>query len=329
MATIGSILHGAYGDYYEQLVCLKHFKRTHPADRLILFFASEHRYQELKVLDLSFADKVHAASALTSVPVDRFLQYQIKDEELQADVLAKLPAEILAKFDRAHLKPWSHMRAMDLRDPANDIGLSPEGRNRLPQVMEGNSLDDAVFQEHFTVGFLWRHRATQGAISSSGQTPEQIVLESKAQLFTELIHQYDAHVVVAGMNAVRTPENWYRIEAKFSDKRLNLPEEHCTYLKGLSWALELEIMRRCSLCIVMPSGFSEALWMKRSGPTVLVDPPPHYLAKLLWHRMLLFDVKSLADVWFQFRQPHTAARVMRYLERRGLLPLGALASRGA
>src|SRR6516164_2737758 len=90
MATIGSILHGAYGDYYEQLVCLKHFKRTHPADRLILFFASEHRYQELKVLDLSFADKVHAASALTSVPVDRFLQYQIKDEELQADVLAKL-----------------------------------------------------------------------------------------------------------------------------------------------------------------------------------------------------------------------------------------------
>jgi hypothetical protein len=99
-----------------------------------------------------------------------------------------------------------------------------------------------------------------------------------------------------------------------------LPADRCTYLKGLSWALELEIMRRCSLCLTMPSGFSEALWMKRARPTVLVDAPPHYLAKLLWNRMPLFDLQSLGDVWFQFHQPHTAQRVVRHLKRKGMLP---------
>ena len=79
MPTVGSILHGAYGDYYEQLLCLKQYKRSHPDTRLVLFFASEHRRKELAVLDLSFADEVHGAEALTATPVDRFFQFQIHD----------------------------------------------------------------------------------------------------------------------------------------------------------------------------------------------------------------------------------------------------------
>ena len=34
VTTIGSILHGAYGDYYEQLVCLKAYKRAHPGTQM-------------------------------------------------------------------------------------------------------------------------------------------------------------------------------------------------------------------------------------------------------------------------------------------------------
>src|SRR5205807_10624718 len=90
--------------------------------------------------------------------------------------------------------------------------------------------------------------------------------------------------------------------------------------KGLSWGLELEIIRRCALCVVMASGFSEALWMKRQGATVMVDTPPDYVAKLLWNRMPFFNLLRPSELWFQLRQPHTADRVLRYLRRRDLLP---------
>jgi hypothetical protein len=96
-------------------------------------------------------------------------------------------------------------------------------------------------------------------------------------------------------------------------------DDACVYLKGLSWGLELEIVRRCSLCIVMPSGFSETLLMKRSDATVLVDPPLHYLAKLLWNRMPFFGVWNMDNLAFYLRQPHTAERVLEYLHFRNLI----------
>jgi hypothetical protein len=320
MPTIGSILHGAYGDYYEQLVCLKHYKRSHPDVRLVLFFASEHRRRELSVLDLSFADEVHSADALTCVPVDRFFQFQINDPDLQHDVLANLPESLRAKLDwRVNRKPWTYLRSINLRAPDTDIELSAEGRERLPEVMAGNEIDDRLFHERVTVGFLWRYRNTHSAISPRRQTPAEVVRQTKSDLLNAMIRRYDAHIIVAGMNVARTAENWHRIEAKFTAAQLDLPAERCTYLKGLSWALELEIMRRCTLCFVMPSGFSEALWIKRHGPTVLVDAPPHYLVKLIWNRMPIFGVQSASDMWFQFRQPHTSERALRYLERKGTL----------
>lgn len=328
MDRVGSILHGAYGDYYEQMVCLKHYRKCNPDVRLILFFASEHRRRELEVFDLSFADEVYSASALQEVPVDRFLQFQVQDPELREEVLANLPAPILSRFDlKRNLKPWSFLRKIDLRDPANDVGLSEEGQKRLPTCMSENGVDESLFRTKFTVGFLWRYRGPGGAISPFMQTSEDESLRSKREVLSELISRYRAHVLICGMNVKRTKENFYRIEAKYTEKGLGLGGEGVTYLQGLSWGLELEILRRCSLCIVMPSGFSEALWIKRTGPTLLVDPPLHYLAKLVWHRMPLFNTLRPTDIAFQLRQPHTATRVLRRLRAKGFLP--PLATDGA
>ena len=94
----------------------------------------ESRKKELQVFDLSFADEVHSATAIPQTSVDRFFQFQIRDSELQHDVLSKLPGDILAKMDlQRHLKTWSMVRTIFRQDPATcDLGLSPWGRQRLP-----------------------------------------------------------------------------------------------------------------------------------------------------------------------------------------------------
>ncbi len=322
MATVGSILHGAYGDYYEQLVSLKQYKRKRPGTRLALFFASPKRLEELRVFDMSFADAIHLASELDGVHVDEFVQYQIRDGELQRDIISKLPVRISSKFDfTKNLKPWTVMRELDYRDPTSDIGLSDLGRERLPGCMRDNDIDPALFRERLTVGFLWRHRATgpDAAVSAFLQEPEERVLATKSELLQTLVRDHDAHVLICGMNLTVTDENRTRVDAKFTEKKLQLDPTRSTYLQGLSWGLELETLRRCSFCVVMPSGFSEALWMK-GAPVCLVDAPPHYVAKLVWNRMPLFDVlRSPRELAFQLRRPHDAARVIDRLTQRGLL----------
>jgi hypothetical protein len=323
MATIGSILHGAYGDYYEQMLCLKDHKRRHPDDRLVLFFESDARLRELAVFDLSFADQVHPARAIGEVPVDRYLQFQVKDEELKESVLTPKAEQLRGKLDtETNLKPWTVMKRMALHDPASDVGLSDFGRARLPDVVRENGLDERILERAFTVGFLWRYRAAgHGAAISNWRVPAaQVVRREKSALFEELIRRYDAHILVCGMNLTVTDENRTRVDAKFTDSRLDLDSPNVHYLKGLSWGLELEILRRARLCIVMPSGFSEALWIKRAGAICLVDAPPHYVAKVLYNRMPLFDLMRPSELYFQLRQPHTKERVLAYLRARSLLP---------
>lgn len=321
MERIGSILHGAYGDYYEQLLCLKALKRSNPAARLVLFFQSQARLQEMRVFDLSFADEIHLLRDVNRVRVDRFHQFQVREPELQED-LARLEPPALAGLDLSlNRKPWTTIRGLDFADPQTDIGLGDEGLARLPECMAQNGVDPELFERRFTVGFLWRYRDAGGAISPRGQAPEAEVRRTKSELLQRLIREYGAHVLVCGMNVRVTEENRARVDAKFTESTLDLDPAHSTYLKGLSWGLELEILRRCSLCIVMASGFSEALWMKRSGPTVLVDTPHHYLLKLLWNRMPFFGIRSPGELLFQLRQPHTASRVMDRLARIGALRL--------
>ncbi|HEY1922084.1 MAG TPA: hypothetical protein VGG44_04910 [Tepidisphaeraceae bacterium] len=313
--VVGSILHGAYGDYYEQMICLRHLKRLFPDVKLVLFFATESRRKELQVFDLSFADEVHSVADICNVPVEKFLQFQIRDRELNDDVLCKLPADILAKFDLTrNLKPWSFIRTIYRDAPADcDIPLSPYGVKRLPQCFEDNDLDESSFSDGFTVGFLWRYRKSGGAFSTKFQTPQEVIHRTKSELFSELVEQYGARIIVAGMNLRVTDENRERTDCKYSDRKLATPDNACTYLKGLSWGLELEIMRRCSLCLVMPSGFSEALFMKRDGPTILVDPAPSYLVRSLVNRTPFVRMGNLRNLFFCLRQPHSAERVMSYL----------------
>src|SRR5436190_10986128 len=183
MEKVCSIIHRAYGDCYEQMICLRYYKRTHPEVRLALFFASEARRKELQVFDLSFADEVHPAAAIPQVPLDRFFQFQIRDDELQQGILSKLPGNILAKMDlRRHLKTWSMVRTIFKQDSATcDLDLGPWGRQRLPGCLEESGLDESIFERRFTVGFLWRHRRPGSHVSTWCQTPEETVLRTKSE----------------------------------------------------------------------------------------------------------------------------------------------------
>jgi hypothetical protein len=321
--VVGSIVHAAYGDYYEQMICLRKLKRLHPELHLVLFFASESRLKELAVFDLSFADEVHHVNRICDVPVEKFLQFQVHDGELNEEVFAALPKDVLAKFDFTHnLKPWEFVRSMYRESIMDcDLPLSPLGFERLPQCFKENGLDESTFPDNFTVGFLWRYRNTRGwgGISSFMQTPEDQVHDEKSALFSTLAEKYGARIIIAGMDLRLTEENRVRTDCKFSERRLAVRNDACVYLKGLNWGLELEIMRRCTLCIVMASGFSEALLMKRDGPTVLVDPPVHYLAKLLWNGMPLFNAWNIHNLAFYLQQPHTAKRVLKHLDARKLI----------
>lgn len=322
MTTLGSILHGAYGDYYEQMLGLKYWKRRHPHDRLVLFFASESRLREMSVFDMSFADEVHLASAIGSVAVDRWFQYQVRDGELIEEVLEP-KREFLQNLDRDRLnKPWATLRRLNFREPETHVGLSDLGRERLPQCFRDNGIDEALFEKEFTVGFLWRYRPPTVSAQFKHRMPEQVVRQTKSELLSELVERWGARVLVCGMNLKVTDENRTRIDNKYSDRELDLDSSRVTYLKGLSWGLELEILCRCSLCIVMPSGFSEALWIKRynKGGVCLVDAPPQYLLRALYNRVPMFNLTSPRELFFQIRRPHTKERVLRYLLRRGMLP---------
>lgn len=311
---VGSILHGAYGDYFEQMVSLKHYKRQNPGIHLVLFFATKSRHRELQVFDLSFADEVHLAETIPEHPVDRFLQFQVRDRELQSDIIAKLPAQIQAQIDINKVnKPWQFLRRIDLKNPANDVGLSDYGRERLPECMRGNGIDDALFENNMTVGFLWRYRPAGDAISNFGQKSESVLMKTKSELLQHFIEKYQAKVLVCGMNVVTTEANRERTDRKYTDKHLDTDLDHTLYLRGLSWGLEIEIMKRCDLCFMMSSGFTEALWIKRTKPTLLMDGQPIYILKLLYNRMPFFDLWNPRSLLFQLRQPHTVKRVLNYL----------------
>jgi hypothetical protein len=109
------------------------------------------------------------------------------------------------------------------------------------------------------------------------------------------------------------------ISAKFASETLDIPEEHVTYLSGDGYASEMEIIANTDIQIVMPSGFSEPLWMRNGKRTLLVDPPPVYLLKLMKYRMPLFDNTHLASFYYNNLKKHASATVYKELQRRQLL----------
>lgn len=287
---LASILHGAYGDYYEQAVCLKNFRLHHPDTRIKLFAAAPHRLAELGVLDFSWAECFELYTEISTHRFDGFFQFQARDRELRDDVLSKLSSALVQQLDSDEDRiPWRCLRTILPLAPEQQLGLSDLGRSMLPKVVRENGIAPEVFQRP-TIGFLWRYRTAGGAIKGTHIDPMQLAAKY-SRLFRRLIDAYGCHILVCGMKVARTRENMRRIDAKYPEYGLDLPPAFSTHLKGLSWPLELEILSRCTVCVGNPSGFSEALWIKRGGGVMLVDPSLHYLAKALWHRVPLFNLQ--------------------------------------
>ncbi len=312
---VGSILHGAYGDYYEQAICLKHFRLTHPDTRLKLFAASPHRLNELSVLDWSFAECFEHWAAIPDERIDEFFQFQAHGSELR-EVLAALPAAVRRKVDeRTNRLPWRYLRSLLPLPPELKLGLSEAGRDRLPEIMRANSLSDAML-EGPTVSFLWRHRTASSFIRPFLQQSAEALVQKYSRVLRRAIETLGCRVLICGMKVKTTETNRYRVDAKFPEFGLDLPAETAFHLKGLSWAIEMEIASRATVCMGHPSGFTEALYLRRGGNVMLVDPPPHYLLKLLRHRMPFFDHLTPAGFLHLWTQPHSERRIFAMLRRR-------------
>jgi hypothetical protein len=292
--VVGSVLHGAYGDIYEQALCLKHYAANHPDVELKLFAATKTRLEAFRVLDLSFASSFELWTDIERRPdIEQFFQFQVFDSELKADVLSNLSHATLAKFDREHNNlPFIYMRDHRLVpvDECYQLGLSENGRTELGRVAAANGVADAIWEKP-TIGFLWRYRRPdQKAVSGFGQKPQEKLVRTYSKMFRDLIERCDCHVLICGMNVVTDPTNIERTDNKYPAFGLDLPPDRSTYLKGLSWPLELEIASRATACCGHASGFSEGMWLKRGGNVVLMDAPPHYLAKAAYYRVPLFDL---------------------------------------
>ncbi len=293
---VASILHGAYGDHYEQVICLRHYALTHPDVELKLFASRQSRMESFRALDLSFASSFQLWTELAGDScIDEFFQFQVLDTDLNRDVLSQLPAGVLAKIDRAHnILPWVYLRDHNLIPPPEryQIGLSPAGEQQLRVISKASGIHDAIYAKP-TVSFLWRYRSRgEAAINGAGQKSQEALVKSYSGLFQSLIDTFDCHILVCGMNLTTTDFNREVTDNKYASFGLNIASTHVTYLKGLNWPLELEIASRATVCCGNASGFTEALWIKRSGSTVLMDAPPHYLAKALYRRMPMFGLNN-------------------------------------
>lgn len=330
---IGTIIHGAYGDCYEQLCAIKLLKLKHPEESWIGFFATRDRMEAMTHFKLDMLDEFYGPDEINTVPIDKFYQFQINDEELREELLDRLPQETRRKFDFSqNILPWHILRSFDYSRSGLGLELSETGAEYLPVCCELNGLSDELFAKKFTVGYLWRHRGKQGAVSPLFQKSREWILRTKSELFNELIDNYNAHIIIAGMGKPVAPlsgeinqaqqasgvlEGEYR--AKYTDARLDLPDDSCTYLKGLGYAAEMEIMSRCDLLLMMPSGFSEPLWMKRKNPMLLMDPPPVYMAKLWKNRMPFFNNLQIDYAFFNLFVQHNKSNVLKFLVQHNLL----------
>lgn len=330
---IGTILHGAYGDVYEQALSIGLMKQQSMSDdQYIGFFSRADRLRAFNHFQLDMFDELHNIDAIESVEVDLFFQFQVNDPELNEDVLNKLPGHLYKKFDtRINHLPWRTLGKHHYTDSPLSIPLSVEGTKHYERLLKKHNLPLKYENSNISIGYLWRYRSSQGAVKPYFQKSKRWILASKSALFKQLIEDHGAHIVVAGMNVANSTSQAMdkdkenagvlmgEVAAKFASETLSLPEANVTYLSGDGYASEMEIIARTDLQIVMPSGFSEPLWMRNGKKTLLVDPPPVYLLKLLKYRMPLFDNKNASIFFYNNLKRHSASTVYKELKRRQLL----------
>lgn len=331
--TIGTIIHGALGDCYEQLWSIRQIRTERTGEHWIGFFADDNRFNAMVHFDLTMFDEVLPLGELQNSRIDEFFQFQINDQELRDGIIGNLPEVTKRKFDFSrNLKPWHFIRAHDFDVAGSHLELSAVGQDYLPECMRLNEVSAETFRNRFTVGYMWRYRDAVGPTKGYLARSKDWVLSTKNDLFNTLIDQFGAHVIVAGMkkdafNGKHIPEDIKRKAAfvegeyrwKVADDILDIPSEHSTFLKGLGYAQEMEIMAKCDLLLVMASGFSEPLWMRYPQKTVLLDPLPLYSLKLIYNRMPLFNNMHIKSAIFNNFVPHTADNVIGYLRKQKLL----------
>jgi hypothetical protein len=209
--VIASILHGAYGDVYEQALCLKHYAMTHPNTELKLFFSRSSRMESFRALDFSFAS---TCELWTRIPehddIDRFYQFQVLDGELTRDVLQNLPEQVLAKIDRTtnHI-PWIYMRDNRLLPaPGNcQLPLSQFGCDELKRISLACGIEEEMWRVP-TISFLWRYRYRKaGAVSGFGQKSQESLVRAYSSMFRRFISKYNCRILICGMNLVTTDSN--------------------------------------------------------------------------------------------------------------------------
>ncbi|MFI3137017.1 MAG: hypothetical protein QX197_09585 [Methylococcaceae bacterium] len=323
-------MHGALGDVYEQALSFKLLKEKYANDQLIAFFSCADRLEAFKHYNLDMFDEIHLWDKIPDCNIDRFDQFQINDGELRADILAHLSSDELRKFDfeKAWL-PWSVIRTNNYAHNPVRLVLSDVGLTHYAHLLALYGLTEENITQ--SVGYLWRYRAAGGAIKPYGQASKEDILKTKSDLFKCLTEEYGLHVIVAGMNyqPARNSELSQErnssgvldgeINAKFTGDKLAIPDTNVTYLQGLGYAAELEIIARTRFQLLMPSGFSEPIWMMNGAKTLLVDPPPIYLLKLIKNRMPLFDNVQLRSFLYNCNNCHSSTRVLSELKKRQLL----------
>jgi hypothetical protein len=310
---ISSILHGAYGDYYWQATSLKLMASRNPGLKFRLYAASSHRLETIRQFDLSFAESFEPWEKLLDAPPTEFVQYQVLDPDLQRDVISKLPAATRARIGNVNRIYYQDLLGSMPLSPPNRLALNPEGLAAAGRAMYSYGLDPDFFERRPTIAFLWRYRTHQSAIHPFLQPPAEECVRKYSSAFRRLIDDFGCHILVTGMNLVTDESNRTRVDAKYTSVGLDLPSDSCTYLKGLGWAADLEILSRCTAAAGMASGFTEALETHRGGGVVLLDPPLIYLMKFFKYRVRLFGNMTPAGLWKTWSRPHSEDRIYRWL----------------
>ena len=154
---IGTIVHGALGDCYEQLCAIKILRASDKSAKWIGFFAVKERLAAMRHFELNMLDEVYLADAITTVNVDKYFQFQINDIELRRDVIDQLSANIKNKFDLTkNIKPWHAIRSRDYNKSNLELDLSQIGKDYLPICAKESSVDMDMFGKRVTIGYLWR-----------------------------------------------------------------------------------------------------------------------------------------------------------------------------
>jgi hypothetical protein len=285
---LATILHGAYGDYFEQLLCFVDLAEKYPQHTYHLFFANPYRMEEFLKLNLKFAKTLALHTEIENTDIDVFYQFQIFDVELKEEVLSNLSRETLSKFDFKHnLLPHIYMRSMqDKKQKRFTLTFNQKGEQSYNDI--GSTLTKDFFKNK-TIGFMWRYRSAQGAVSPKFMPNENVLKDKYSTVLEQAIKQWDCNVLVAGMKVKTTEENRFIVDAKFPEYGLNFKHDNLHYLPGKGWLAEVELIAQCDIVICNPSGFSEAIFLK-GKECIVVDPPLHYVLKTIKNRFPLFNI---------------------------------------